>query len=173
MVRGCGQKLILVFRTIEDLGNLTVHISTVHEEKKHLKCELCEFKSSYKNVMKQHLSIHSSEKHFQCDICDKGFSNKGHLKVLKMSVHDINKPGMHAGMYLQGRPAVAPKFSDTITLSPAREGRFCQPLHRSWLRPCKPYKCGICEVNFSLESYLKRHILKNHEEKNMQLNLLQ
>ena len=36
------------------------------------------------------------------------------------------------GMYPQGRP-VAPKFSDTLTLSQLRGGRFCPPSQRSQL----------------------------------------
>ena len=62
------------------------------EEKKPLKCDICDYSFSRKDHMKKHVaSVHEGNKPFKCDICDYSFSRKDHMKKHITSVHEGKK----------------------------------------------------------------------------------
>ena len=70
---------------------LARHIE-IHEGKKPLKCDICDYQCSRKDYMKRHVaSLHEGKKPFKCNICDCSFSQKSHMKKHVTSVHEGKK----------------------------------------------------------------------------------
>ena len=66
--------------------------ASVHEEKKPFKCDICDYRCSYKGSMNRHVSsVHEEKKPFKCDICDYSFSQKSVMKSHVESVHGGKK----------------------------------------------------------------------------------
>ena len=62
--------------------------TTVHEEKKFIKCDICDFSSELNIDLKNHMSsIHGGIKQFICVICDGSFELKIKLQTHIESVH--------------------------------------------------------------------------------------
>ena len=52
-------------------STLKLHVSSVHEGNKPIKCKFCEYLCSTKGVVKNHISsVHERKKPFQCKVCD-------------------------------------------------------------------------------------------------------
>ena len=62
--------------------------TTVHEEKKFVKCDICDFSSELNIDLKNHMSsIHGGIKQFICVICEGSFEQKIKLQTHIESVH--------------------------------------------------------------------------------------
>ena len=66
--------------------------------KKPHQCSICDYNSSDKRQLKQHIaSVHEGKKPHECSICDYTSSKKGNLKQhiqSETSNHEENKPHM-------------------------------------------------------------------------------
>ena len=64
------------------------HVTSVHENKKQFKCEMCDYYFSQKGDLKRHVTaVHENKKQFKCEICEFTCSQKGNLTVHVASVH--------------------------------------------------------------------------------------
>ena len=75
------------------VDTMTIHITSVHEGKKPLKCDICDYCCSPKSHMNRHIaSVHEGKKPFKCDICDHSFCQKRDLNRHVASIHEGKKP---------------------------------------------------------------------------------
>ena len=59
------------------------HVSSVHEQRKPFKCDICDYKCSKKSKMNHHVaSVHGGKKPIKCNICDANFSQNGNMTFL-------------------------------------------------------------------------------------------
>ena len=64
------------------------HITSVHEEIKQFKCEICDYCCSTKGSLAWHVaSVHE----FKFEICDRSFSQKSKMTIHFASVHGRKK----------------------------------------------------------------------------------
>ena len=67
------------------------HLKSVHERKKHYKCDVCDKAYSEKGVLTRHVNhIHKGIK-LKCKICDQDFSEKGKLSIHIATIHEGKK----------------------------------------------------------------------------------
>ena len=72
-------------------SGLWYHISSIHEEKRLVKCNLCDNKLE-KSGLKKHIAIvHEGKKPFKCNICGGFFSEKSTLSYHSSDVHERKK----------------------------------------------------------------------------------
>ena len=57
------------------------HIASVHDGKKPLKYEICDYTCSQKKMKKHIGSVHEGKKAFKCQICAKIFPERRPLKI--------------------------------------------------------------------------------------------
>ena len=58
------------------------HIESVHERKKPLKCDICDYSFSQKQDTNKHVaSVYEGKKPFKCDICEYICYQKGDLNT--------------------------------------------------------------------------------------------
>ena len=57
-------------KVFSTMGILKNQVLSVHEKKRSLKCEVCDYSCSQKGDMKKHVSIHENKRPFKCEICD-------------------------------------------------------------------------------------------------------
>ena len=68
-----------------------IHIASVHEGKKHFKCNICDAGFTQKASMNGHISsVHEGKKPFKCSMCDASFSGKRKLNEHIVTVHEKN-----------------------------------------------------------------------------------
>ena len=73
---------------LKEKRNLNPHIAKVHDEKKTLNSELCDFKSAAKNDLKKHvISVHEDDK-LKCKFCDYNASQIGSMNRYMSMVHE-------------------------------------------------------------------------------------
>ena len=48
---------------------MNIHIEAVHEEKKQLKCDICDAKYAQKSNLNTHAAVHDVKKALKCDTC--------------------------------------------------------------------------------------------------------
>ena len=71
-----------VITNVQERGNLTKHIASVHEGKKPLSCAICDYICSQKSTLTLHIeSVHEGKKPFKCSICDYNFSKVDHMML--------------------------------------------------------------------------------------------
>ena len=73
---------------------MILHVAAIHEKKKSLKCNYCDYDTAMKYEMKDHVaSVHKKSKVFvfRCEICDYKASAKSYLKKHIVLAHDGEK----------------------------------------------------------------------------------
>ncbi|KAH8245608.1 hypothetical protein KR032_012505 [Drosophila birchii] len=70
--------------------NLTSH-RRVHSEERNYVCELCGYRSRYREALIVHRRTHTGEKPFQCQTCDRCFASKSLLNE-HQAMHSTEKP---------------------------------------------------------------------------------
>ena len=70
-------------------SNLKAHVASVHEGKKPLKCDSCDYKSFPKTDLNRHIvSVHEGNKPFKCEIYQQTTTTKQTLKNHVSPVHE-------------------------------------------------------------------------------------
>ena len=67
-------------------GNLRDHMKT-HSGEKSNKCNQCEYATAYASALRIHLKTHSGEKPNKCDQCDFASSDAGNLRCIAEKNH--------------------------------------------------------------------------------------
>ena len=68
---------------------MKTHFASVHEEKKPINCDICDYSCSQKRILNKHVApVHEEKKPYNCDICDYSYSQKGHMSKHVASVHE-------------------------------------------------------------------------------------
>ena len=68
---------------------MKTHKRTVHENKKPLKCEICQsFFSSKGNLIRHTMTVHEKGRPFKCEICQRHYGRKEVLKTHQRTVHE-------------------------------------------------------------------------------------
>ena len=153
----------------EELCNIydPLNVTSVHEEKKLLKCDVssgnrqvrcfCKVYLSCTNTLTNpldFLSIYKKEKltaleyKLRCIICSMKFANRAQLEEHARSVHEKLKP-----------------FKCTIcdTKFARKSGLLWH--NRTIHEKKKPFKCTICHSEFACKDYLEKHTGAVHDEK--------
>ena len=153
----------------EELFNIydPLNVTSVHEEKKLLKCDVssgnrqvrcfCKVYLSCTNTLTNpldFLSIYKKEKltaleyKLRCIICSMKFANRAQLEEHARSVHEKLKP-----------------FKCTIcdTKFARKSGLLWH--NRTIHEKKKPFKCTICHSEFACKDYLEKHTGAVHDEK--------
>ena len=146
---------------------LKLHIASVHEGKKPFKCSTCDKTFSQSGILKLHIaSVHeekkeslftSNRKFHQCSICNISYPDNEKLSQYIVKLNEEKKPFKCSNCYLKPlheKNSNEEKLKSDYTISDTN------PDITSGI---KPYKCTICDGNFSERHVLKRHIATVHE----------
>ena len=90
----CGVPGCTANETWQGMYGVRQHFFAEHvtEEDNVFKCDYCEARFAYKNVLKRHIAfVHEEKKPFECHICYYIFSQKVGLKKHVASVHEGKK----------------------------------------------------------------------------------
>ena len=78
---------IVINKIFRSDSGLYLHIKSIHGSKD-LKCPLCDYITSRKDVLKIHIeAVHEGLKNFDCKFCGKLFSQNSNLKKHLKRVH--------------------------------------------------------------------------------------
>ena len=73
-------------------GMLTTScIKSVHDKIKDVHCQLCDYSTSAKETLQQHMNTHINVKKFPCTECSKLFSSQRYVKRHEERVHSGDK----------------------------------------------------------------------------------
>ena len=72
---------------------MKIHLKSVHEKKKPLKCSICNTSFSSKQNLKKHISEkHEGKKeYYECNICLKTYGERFRLKEHVLKIHEGKK----------------------------------------------------------------------------------
>ena len=133
-------------------GYLKVHIDIMHkglskfenQQVNVIQCKDCDSVFTGKNIrqcesnLKIHIkSVHEGERNFSCTMCDKTFWHQWHLRRHVNGFHNKLK---YISCHVCGKS-------------------FCEPAYLK-KHKCRVHKCDFCEVAFTNEELLQRHIGK-------------
>ena len=87
----------MCFSKFSQIQELKRHISTVHEEKKELKCNRCDAKFAKKFCLNSHIKLvhetfHEGNRPLKCEKCDAEFNKESHLKDHNAAFHEEKRP---------------------------------------------------------------------------------
>ncbi|XP_017035374.1 zinc finger protein ZFP2 isoform X2 [Drosophila kikkawai] len=118
--------------------NLTSH-RRVHSEERNYVCELCGYRSRYREALIVHRRTHTGEKPFQCQTCDRCFASKSLLNE-------------HQAMHSTEKPFKCDKC----------EAAFSRPKalyhHKHLHLGIKKFKCKICGNAYAQAAGLSAHM---------------
>ena len=134
--------------SFESSRRLSLHVAAAHEEKKPIKCYICELSFPERNLKAHFTSAREGNKPFKCSICDSCFSHNQKLKIHVAAVHEGQKP-----------------FKCTVCDASFSSNGYVKNHIESVHEKKKPFQCTQCEACFSLNSTLKKHIESVHEKK--------
>ena len=68
-----------------------MHIKSIHEERKDLKCSICNSLFARQATLRSHIKTHEKHKPFQCKTCDNCFTSKFIMEKHISAVHEGKK----------------------------------------------------------------------------------
>ena len=71
---------------------LKIHITSVYENKRQFKCDICDSTFKSKKVLKRHNLLHEGKKLFNCVICESNFTTKDLMKQHIATFHIAKNP---------------------------------------------------------------------------------
>ena len=74
--------MLVLLNSFAKKAHLNVHITTVHEEKKDFKSNVCDANFSPRIFLKNHFTSFIIWKKLNCDICDASFSSEAVFTVV-------------------------------------------------------------------------------------------
>ena len=127
-------------------NELDYHIARVHEKKKPLMCDFCCKRFAKNSELNKHvIAKHSGKVRFQCKKCDIGFPDKRSFQEHLDSVHEGKRYDCPHCDYKS-----AHKQYITEHISSVHEKK-------------KPFKCNVCNKDFSQKSGLYLHNKRLHQ----------
>ena len=148
-------------------------ISRKLQEKPHV-CNVCDYKSSKKSHLKEHMQRHTGEKPFSCDVCDYKSSKKSNLKE-HMQRHKGDKPfscdvcdyksskKSHLKEHMQRHKGDKPHVCNECGYKCSHKGDLTK--HMRTHTGEKRHACNVCGYKCSSKSNLKQHIRTHTGEK--------
>ncbi|XP_034479334.1 zinc finger protein 664 isoform X2 [Drosophila innubila] len=122
--------------------NLTSH-RRVHSTDRNYVCELCGYRSRYRDALIVHRRTHTGEKPFKCDTCARCFASKSLLNE-------------HQAMHSTDRPYKCDKCEATFSRPKALYH------HKHLHLGIKKFKCKICGNAYAQAAGLSAH-MRNHK----------
>ncbi|XP_018902144.2 uncharacterized protein [Bemisia tabaci] len=116
-----------------------------HGQSKLFSCSLCDYSTSHRGTLRNHLVVHSDLRPFNCDLCPLAFKRKGDLKIHERACHSNER------LYMCDECPSA--FTQSNSLN------YHKTLLHSDLRP---FKCDLCDASFKLKFILRTHKLSVH-----------
>ncbi|XP_025830256.1 zinc finger protein 585B-like [Agrilus planipennis] len=118
----------------------------VKSHKEHFTCDICnlQFDEPYKYA--KHSIIHSDDKTFKCPMCE-SFKTKARTSLLA----HINT--FHLHRYFYRCTTCGKGFNDCVQFKE----------HKNVHDGVKPFKCVVCEKDFTFSNYLFAHQVRNHK----------
>lgn len=142
-----------------------------HDPEEALKCNVCGYHCSNSSTLRNHTRTHSNEKPYKCDFCSYSTKQSGNVKL-----HMRRK---HPDMFV--RKKSSNKRSHSSQKSPVPETKPNSLTDRSTghvrTKCSKAYKCTKCEAAFvredSLRSHLRQHKVMANSSLSTALTVLQ
>lgn len=125
-----------------------------------LQCKKCNYKSTCKSDLLQHIHIHSRENLLHpCNICDRKFSRKGRLQR-HIRVHSGEKP------FNCEKPFHCNVCDQKFVLKSGLQRHL--RVHSGK----KLFRCNICNNKFADKSFSRRHVRSHSGEKPFYCNII-
>ena len=142
-------------KTLSNYRHLLNHYALTHREEKKFECDQCDFSTFTGVKLRQHKSCH--EMSLTCDICHNSYKSIVTLKKHKREIHE-------------GKKTPSDRFKNQIKCDMCDfRGKISQvKIHKSQVHPeGKTFKCDLCDMEYSLESEMKKHRKRQHEAHNI------
>jgi KRAB domain-containing zinc finger protein len=158
--------------SFNDATNMAIHIRTVHEKLRPFACHLCSKTFAAKKHLVVHIRKHTGDKPFQCEKCSKCFytksDSKNHSCGLEMGTYKCKvcyKVFSGRGNFTKHvrRSHSGYKPFKCSVCDKDFTCKYSMKRHEMSHLGVKPYSCGYCSYNFSQKSMLKRHISRIHD----------
>jgi hypothetical protein len=152
-------KCVFCDTTFSNHFSLKEHQEEFHEEfhegKKLHKCLTCDYKTSFKHNLVDHIkAVHERKKPHKCWICDYSFNKKSNLKQHISTVHEGKKRYLCSICdYSCYRSYILKEHIDGV-----HEGKF---------------KCTLCNYEYTTKLSLRRHMKSSHDESNSKSSKIQ
>ena len=164
-------------KSFQSSRRLSIHVAAAHEEKKPIKCYICEVSFSERKLKAHFASAHGGNKPFKCTICDLSYSWKGYLKTHLKTVHEKKKPfkcsqcdacfslngtleNHIANVHEKKRPSLCSDCGKSF-YSQGSLRNHISTVHEKK----KPFICSHCSKSFALKGQLQKHTAAVHEGK--------
>ena len=161
----------------KNYSDMPKHLKQFHKEIKAFICNICEYKTAQKIILKRHIeNVHEGIKPFNCNNCDYKTALSKDLRRHIGTVHEglkpfmcnicqyksATKPGLnkHIKSVHEGIKPFECKICDYKNAQKSNLKRHVQTVHEK----IKQFKCNLCEYKAGLKSTLTAHIKSVHEE---------
>jgi len=125
---------------------LAQHMVYSHVDVDRFKCDLCDYKTNIKSILKRHQNVHSDVRDVQCDLCESKFKSKQILKSHIDYVH--NKIRDHKCDICEKAFQSKWKLDDHVKTHTGQ----------------RDFQCQFCEKSFIQKSNRETHVKKVHSQ---------
>ena len=152
-------KCVFCDTTFSNHFSLKEHQEEFHEEfhggKKLHKCLTCDYKTSFKHNLVDHIkAVHEGKKPHKCWICDYSFNKKSNLKQHISTVHERKK-------------RYTCSFCDYSCYRPYNLKEHIVGVHEG------KFKCTLCNNKYTTTVSLRRHMRSSHNESSSNFSKIQ
>ncbi|KAL0808634.1 hypothetical protein ABMA28_013072 [Loxostege sticticalis] len=160
-------------KLFSDIAACKQHENLSHLLAQQYTCDICGFKTIYKDTMRHHIMYtHSTEKNFKCEVCKKSYARRKTL-VQHMKKHTNDKKFVCpycAKAFVQNGNSVDEPKGAVLKKSEQKKQRIISAIafiHSTNICPfqifCKRFNCIYCSTRYSTILELEEHVEQEHK----------